>query len=217
MLDLRKVGGILLLRSSSSHSDPPNHKANLRPRNAFGGSRILIYIGSRMSKERSSQGPAKVIADAFERVSLSAAYRGRWLSAYDYVSILRFEHDLVSTPDAILDSAALVCALSKDSRYSAAESMSGTTNGVFRKVYRPKKRVDGSRFFCYYVESRAKCTRSVVTTATVRSCCTPAVCATASSKMAAWWQCRPSWCRGERRTIRPFARGDSRFCSDATA
>ena len=64
-----------------------------------------------MSKERFSQGPAKVIADAFETVSLSAAYRGRRLPAYDYVSILSFEYDLASTPDAALDSAALVTAL----------------------------------------------------------------------------------------------------------
>ena len=96
-----------MLHSSSPQSDPPNHKANPRPRVAFGGSRVLIYIGSRMSKEQSSQGPAKAVADAFERVSLSAAYRGRWLPAYDYVSILSFEYDLASTPDAALDSAAL--------------------------------------------------------------------------------------------------------------
>ena len=55
-----------------------------------------------MSKELSSQGPAKVIADAFERVSLSTVHRGRWLPAYDYVSILSFEYDLASTPDASL-------------------------------------------------------------------------------------------------------------------
>ena len=60
------------------------------------------------------------------------------------LSIRSFEYDLASTPNATLDSAALVSALSKDSRYRAAESTSGTTNDVFRKVYSPKNRADGS-------------------------------------------------------------------------
>jgi hypothetical protein len=66
------------------------------------------------------------VADAFQTVSNSARYRGRWIAAYDWVRIIRHEYEL---PDECEFTEAMfndtVC---KDRLYTPAEDQFNPTS-----------------------------------------------------------------------------------------
>ena len=105
----------------------------------------------------------KVIADAFERVSIAPLYRDSWITAYDWIRIINHTNGL--SPHT-LDTTTLVKSLAKDSRFRGAEDGNGA-NGLFRRHYSPRVPQDGSTngrrrcVFCYFMSEGSPPSQSI--------------------------------------------------------